>query len=191
MSTLLQAAPLHPGSGTFVAVVGSSGVGKDSLMAYARARLPADQFVFVRRVITRDADGGSEDHDTLDRACFEAAARAGQFALSWEAHGLCYGLPISLEADLASGRTVVANVSRAIIPTLTERYPHALVVEVVAERQVIAERLAARGRETQDAIRSRLDRTVTTALPPGVVRINNSTSLDTAGDRLVQLLQAC
>ncbi|HTM78273.1 MAG TPA: phosphonate metabolism protein/1,5-bisphosphokinase (PRPP-forming) PhnN [Devosia sp.] len=177
-------------SGKFVAVVGPSGVGKDSLIGFARARLEASgQVTFVRRVVTRPACGGSEDHDSMDDAAFAAAEAAGEFALSWGAHGLRYGLPMALEADLQAGRAVVANLSRKMLPMLVERYPDALVVLVTAEREVIAQRLAERGRETAEAIRQRLDRAVEDGLPVNAVRIDNSGALEAAGMQFVQLLE--
>lgn len=176
-------------SGTFVAVVGASGVGKDSLIGFARDRLePSGRVVFVRRVVTRPADGGSEDHDSMDEAGFAQAEASGQFALSWTAHGLRYGLPIALEADLEAGRVVVANLSRAVIPDLMERYPDALVVSVTADRDVIARRLAGRGRETADSIQRRLDRSVGERLPASTVPIDNSGPLDAAGVQFTRLL---
>ena len=76
-------------NGVFVAVVGPSGAGKDTLIAYARDRLAERRRVeFVRRVITRPSDRSSEDHDTLADAAFDEAESAGSFALSWSAHGL-------------------------------------------------------------------------------------------------------
>ena len=176
-------------SGTFVAVVGASGVGKDSLIGFARDRLLASgRVVFVRRVVTRSADSGSEDHDSMDEAAFAEAETAGQFALSWSAHGLRYGLPIALEAELEAGRVVVANLSRAVIPDLMERYPSALVVSVTADRDVIARRLAGRGRETSESIQRRLDRNVSERLPASTVLIDNSGALDVAGLQFTQLL---
>ena len=97
-----------------VAVVGPSGAGKDTLLAGARARLAGDaRFRFVRRGITRPADPGGEDHDPLTQTAFARLRDAGGFALWWEAHGLLYGIPRDIEADLAAGRVVVANLSRA------------------------------------------------------------------------------
>lgn len=177
-------------SGTFVAVVGPSGVGKDSLIGFARERLQAGGGVtFVRRVVTRSADGGSEDHDSLDEAAFAEAEAAGEFALSWAAHGLRYGLPVALEADLAAGRVVVANLSRGMIPALLARCPDALVVAVTADRAVIAQRLASRGRETAASIRQRLDRSGGDGLPARMVRLDNSGALEVAGAQFVRLLQ--
>ena len=176
--------------GTFVAVVGPSGVGKDSLIGFARTRLePAGLIHVARRVVTRQADGGSEDHDSMDEADFAAAEAAGEFALSWDAHGLRYGLPIALEDDLNAGRVVVANLSRAMIPALLERYPDAVVVAVSAERDVLEQRLAGRGRETAASIQQRIERRVADRLPASTVRLDNSGPLEVAGEQFVQLLQ--
>ena len=66
--------------GLFVAIVGPSGAGKDSLIARGRRRAGADDVVaIVRRVVTRAADA-HEDHDTLDDAAF--AARGARRARS-------------------------------------------------------------------------------------------------------------
>lgn len=175
-------------SGTFVAVVGSSGVGKDSVMSYARNRLESD-VVIVRRVVTRDADGGSEDHDSMTLDQFVAAETEGRFALSWEAHGLRYGLPVELEDDLHTGRVVIANLSRAVVPKLMLRYPSAVVVEISAEPHVIADRLAGRGREDANEIQRRMDRSVGVRLPASTVRIDNSGALEVAGEQFVGLLR--
>lgn len=177
-------------SGTFVAVVGPSGAGKDSLIAFAREQLAGDDRVtFVRRVVTRPADGGSEDHDSMAPAEFARAEAAGEFALSWAAHDLHYGLPIALDADIAAGRVVVANLSRGMIPALLARYPDALVVNVTAERDVIARRLASRGRETAESIQSRLDRSTGKSLPASTVEIDNSGALEMAGAQFTRLLE--
>ena len=100
-------------AGSFVAVVGPSGAGKDTLMTGA-ARHPAldPRICFARRVVTRAALVESEDHDSLDKSDFARAKDEGTFAITWAAHGLHYGLPRGLIGDLASGRIVVANLSR-------------------------------------------------------------------------------
>lgn len=52
--------------GCFVAVVGPSGAGKDTIMDAARVALSGDmRFHFVRRIITRTQMPGTEDHDSL------------------------------------------------------------------------------------------------------------------------------
>ena len=97
-------------SGAFVAVVGPSGSGKDTLIGHARRRLTDETAaVFVRRVVTRPSDPAFEDHDTLTAAAFDAALGAGEFSLAWEAHGLKYGLPASVDRMLEEGRVAIAN----------------------------------------------------------------------------------
>lgn len=136
-------------AGVFVAVVGPSGVGKDSLIAYARDLLAGDPgFVFVRRLVTRRADAALEDHDSLTPADYEARLRAGGFALAWRAHDLGYALPGDLCADLEVGRTVIANISRAAVAPAQARFGTMRIVSITAPRAVVAARLAARGRES-------------------------------------------
>ena len=149
-----------------VAVVGPSGAGKDTLMAGARARLgPDPRFRFVRRAITRPASAGGEDHEPMDRDAFLRLRDSGGFALWWEAHGLLYGIPRGVEADLARGRCVVANMSRGALAEANSRYP-LLVLEITAPPAVLAARLAARGREDPDRIAERLAREA--PLPPSL-----------------------
>ena len=149
-----------------IAVVGPSGAGKDTLMAGARAALAHDvRFRFVRRAITRPAEAGSEDHEALSDADFAARRAVGSFALSWDAHGLHYGIPRDIEEDIAARRVVIANLSRAVLPEAGARY-RLRVLNITAPMEVLAARLAARGRETAADIAARLAREV--ALPDGL-----------------------
>lgn len=141
-----------------VGVVGPSGAGKDTLMAGARAVLAADPRVrFVRRCITRPAEAGGEEHEALNPAQFATRQAEGGFAIWWEAHGLLYGIPRDIEADLAVGRVVVANLSRHALRDAALRYP-LRVLEITAPVAVRAQRLAARGRESAEDIAARLSR---------------------------------
>jgi phosphonate metabolism protein PhnN/1,5-bisphosphokinase (PRPP-forming) len=171
-----------------VAVVGPSGAGKDTLMAGARARLgPDPRFRFVRRSITRPASAGGEDHESLDRDAFLRRRDAGGFALWWEAHGLLYGVPRDIEADLAAGRRVVANLSRGALAEANARYP-LLVLEITAPPAVLAARLAARGREGLDTIAARLAREA--PLPPAlrVRRVVNDGPAETGSAEVAAVL---
>jgi len=145
-----------------VLVVGPSGAGKDTLLEAVRRELAGDARVrFVRRVITRPATAGGEDHESVSDTAFCAR----DFALQWQAHGLRYGIPADIAGDLARGVTVVANVSRTVIAEAAERFP-VRVIEVTAPPDVLAARLSLRGRETAADAAERLSRSV--ALPAGV-----------------------
>jgi len=130
--------------GVFVAIVGPSGAGKDSLIRGLGERLTArDGVVIARRVVTRPCDD-HEDHDTMDEAAFEDAEEAGRFALSWSAHGLSYGVPVEIDAAIEEGKLVVCNVSRAAVAGVRQRYVRSRVVLVTARPEILAARLAAR-----------------------------------------------
>jgi ribose 1,5-bisphosphokinase len=173
-------------SGLFVAIVGPSGAGKDSLIRAYAARWPSPRLMIARRVVTRAADA-HEDHDTRDEAAFAAAERAGAFALSWRAHGLHYGLPIAVDAAIQEGRIVIANLSRAAVPAARSRYERCLAVLVTASAEVLAARLAARGREAGEARERRLARGDQVDLVADATIVNEG-PLEAAADALAALL---
>lgn len=96
--------------------------------------------------------------------------RRGRFALSWDAHNLRYALPLSVDTDLALGKTVVANVSRHVVAEACAKYPSGAVVLITAEISCRAERLARRGRESSDQITARLARE-SAPVPAGITPI--------------------
>ena len=160
-------------------VIGPSGVGKDTLIGGARQALDGDKrFSFVRRLVTRPADIDLEDHISLEREDFARARKAGRFALTWQAHGLDYALPIGVDTDLALGRVVIANISRHAVPEAMAKYPLCRVIQISAEISLRAARLSRRGRESRDQIVARLAREGA-ALPADVtpVVIDNSSSV--------------
>jgi phosphonate metabolism protein PhnN/1,5-bisphosphokinase (PRPP-forming) len=171
-----------------VAVVGPSGAGKDTLMGLARARLDGDaRFRFVRRAITRPAAAGGEDHRALDAHAFAAERAAGGFALWWGAHGLHYGIPSDIEDDLAARRVVVANLSRGVLDEAAARYRLRVLV-ITAPPEVLAARLAARGREEAADIAARLAREAT--LPAGldVATVMNDATPEAGAARVLEAL---
>lgn len=165
--------------GCFFFIVGPSGAGKDSLIDGARAHLSPHSFVFARRVITRPAGSPGEDHEACTEEEFLARTARHEFLITWQAHGLQYGLPASLKEQLAAGRHVIANGSRAMVAQLAEVVPSLVVVEVTAPIEVLAQRLSSRGRETAEDVAKRLTR-ATTSYPSGVpvLRVMNDSSLE-------------
>lgn len=142
--------------GAFVFVVGPSGAGKDTVLSYARDRLLGDErFAFVRRVVTR-SPGRWEDHEALSDAEFAQRSASGSFALSWRAHGLQYGVPLSHVWGIDEGRIVVCNGSRGAISEARAIFGAMKVVFVTAPREVRLARLQRRGRE--ERLEERIDR---------------------------------
>ncbi|MFM8557738.1 MAG: phosphonate metabolism protein/1,5-bisphosphokinase (PRPP-forming) PhnN [Betaproteobacteria bacterium] len=183
------AAPPHQAGGTLFYIVGASGVGKDSLIVTLRSRLPAHRFVFARRTITRPETSVGEAHDACTEDAFAERAARGGFLLWWAAHGLHYGLPVALADQLAAGRHVIANGSRGKAAELAQRVPRLVVIEIEAPPELIAARLASRGRESGDDIARRLTR-ASTAYPDTVevVRVTNDSDLHTGAIRLIQAI---
>lgn len=173
--------------GRLIAVVGPSGVGKDTVM---RALLQArPEMHLVRRVITRQADAGGEAFDAVDEAGFRQMAERGAFLLHWEAHGLHYGIPARVRQILQTGGDAMVNLSRGVLAEAADRVPRLVVIHLTADPAVLAARLAERGREDAPDIARRLAR-ADSALPPGTeaIAIDNGGALDDTVARILAAL---
>ncbi len=157
------------------AIVGPSGAGKDTLIRGALAARP--DLRLVRRVITRPTEAGGEDFEGVTPEDFAHRKAQSDFALSWEAHGLSYGIP---KAQLISPGDVIFNGSRAALPLAIKAFPDLRVILITAPAIALAARLSARGRETAEDIKARLSRAAF-QMPPGIPFhgvINDSTPED-------------
>lgn len=165
-------------TGRLIAVVGPSGVGKDSLIAGLATADPA--LHVVRRAVTRPASG-TEPFEPVDAAEFARRRDAERFALHWGAHGLHYGIPAEALEAARSGRRVVANLSRGVLGEAARLFPALLVLQVAAPAEVVARRLRARGREDEASVARRLARP-SPPPPPGLraVTIDNGGPLEGA-----------
>ena len=161
--------------GTLVLVVGPSGAGKDTLIHGAKAVLrPEASFAFPQREITRPAGGSLEPHVPVSESQFRERQANGAYALSWRAHGLGYGVPRAVDDSLAAGFSVVINVSRGIIAQARAEYLNLAVICVTVPDEVLRQRLAGRGRETEDEIAARMHRAAAFKVSgPGVTTMIN------------------
>ena len=176
------------GPGRLVLVVGPSGAGKDTLLGLARAACADDKnIVFPRRVVTREASA-AEDNDQMSADAFRQAAAQGAFAVSWDAHGHAYGLSRSIDDDIRAGRTVVANVSRTVIPVLRRAYANVVVVSITAPADVLAARIAMRQRGSDGNIAERLVRKVDESDAAPDATIVNVSSAEYHARQLVRII---
>lgn len=173
--------------GRLFAIVGPSGVGKDTLIAGAVAGLPG--LARARRSITRPP-AESEDFESLSEEAFHTALAGGEFALFWPAHGLFYGIRKAEFAPLARGQDVIFNGSRQALAAAKATFADLRVIEITVSSQVLATRLAARGRESEAEIAARLSRAAL-PLPEGIeaVRIFNDTTPEAGIAALIAALQ--
>jgi phosphonate metabolism protein PhnN/1,5-bisphosphokinase (PRPP-forming) len=145
----------------FVGVVGASGAGKDTVLSGAHVALQERAgIIFARRTITRPADAGGEDHYAVSVAGFGQLKAQGAFALDWQAHGLCYGVPAAAVRHVAAGHIVVCNISRTAVRPAFSVFGKVEIIEITARPETVAMRLKGRGRETMAEIAGRTARTV-------------------------------
>ncbi|WP_299176401.1 phosphonate metabolism protein/1,5-bisphosphokinase (PRPP-forming) PhnN [uncultured Neptuniibacter sp.] len=174
-------------------VIGASGVGKDSLLQYARETMSEKApVVFTHRYITRPADAGGENHVALSRDEFERRHEQGCFAMSWQSHQNRYGIGIEIDQWLELGLNVVINGSRKYLPEAEKRYPNLIPVLISTSSTLLRERLTARGRETQPQIEARLAQAESLDKQlshPDLIKIMNDGALSDAGDQLLAVIQ--
>jgi len=177
------------GPGRLILVVGPSGAGKDTLLGLAKAACAEDRgIVFPRRVITRQASA-SEDNEEVSLGTFQEALTRSEYAMHWEAHGHCYALSRAIDDEIRAGHTVVANVSRTVVAAMRGAYASVLVVSITAPPNVLAERLAMRGRGSDGRIEHRLHRTVDEVAAAPDVTIVNTSSADYHARQFVRIIK--
>ena len=177
------------GPGRLVLVVGPSGAGKDTLLRLAQAACRDDPgIVFPRRIVTRAASA-DEDNVAVSSDEFRRAREHGEFAVHWEAHGHSYALPCDINDDIRAGRAVVANVSRTVLAALRHAYANVVVVAITAPPDVLAQRLAARARQSDGNIAERLSRSVDDASAQADVTILNAGSAEYHSRQLVRVIK--
>ena len=184
-STTEQSAAIGPGR--LILVVGPSGAGKDTLLGLAKAACAEDSSIdFPRRVITRAASA-SEDNEEVSADAFQEALQRHEYAMHWEAHGHYYALPCAIDEAVRAGKTVIANVSRSVVAAMRRIYADVIVVLITAPPNVLAERLAMRGRSSDGKIEGRLSRTAAAAAPD--VTIVNTGSAKYHARQLVRAIK--
>lgn len=180
-------------NGRLIYVVGPSGAGKDSLLAWVREHLPANAPLhWARRTITRPADAGGEAHEGLDDEGFERVVQAQGFAMHWQANGLRYGIRLEEVAHQEHGRWVLINGSRAYLRQAARLYPGMTVIHITADASVLRQRLVKRGRESAQEIERRIERAVDLQVPEGSAlhEVRNNDQLEAAGRQLMTLIEA-
>ena len=171
-------------------VMGPSGAGKDSVLDWLRAHLPADMPVhWARRTVTRPASAGGEAHEAIDTPNFVEQQNQGQFALAWQANGLHYGVRRTELAPLQQGHWVLVNGSRGHLPQAMQSHPGLHVVHITADPATLVHRLTQRQRETPEEIQQRVARARAFVVPPGAIEVLNNGTLDQAGLALLLALQ--
>ncbi|MDX1978534.1 MAG: guanylate kinase [Pseudanabaenaceae cyanobacterium bins.68] len=148
-------------SGKLVVITGPSGVGKGTLIkAFLQSDRP--EIVFSISATTRTPRPGEvegREYYFLSRSQFEGKIRAGEF-LEWaEYAGNFYGtLKQPVEQAIAQGKIVLLEIELAGARQVAQNYPQAQKIFIAPPSlEVLAQRLAQRGSETESAIAKRLE----------------------------------
>lgn len=147
---------------------------------------------FARRAITRTPDTDAEDHDTLSRVDFDRLVNSHEVALAWEAHGLGYVVPQTYDDIIRAGGTVIANGSRKVLKQASDKYQTSIVLLITAPIDILADRLAARGRESREDIQERLRRAdLEPENVPNLIRIENTGTIEAGVEAMLKALDQC
>lgn len=152
--------------------------------------LENEDYLFPKRVVTRAAQVDAEDHDTMSIEEFSRAKAANHFALCWHAHGLEYGIPSEICDALGSGRTVIINASRGVIGVAEQLGFPVLVISILCRPELLAERIAKRGRESAEEILARLKREAPVRVETAkLIEIRNESAPDDAIRTFIEALR--
>lgn len=180
---VVNAAPKADKPGQLYYVIGPSGAGKDSIISALREQFVED-LVVAHRYITRAADAGGENHVELSDDEFFIRYSRNMFAMSWQAHGMSYGIGQEVYQWMDAGLSVVVNGSRAYLDAARDLFGERLVPVVVSVNpEVLEARLRARGRESEAEIALRLQRAADYYIDSasGSSAPNNTLCIDNSG----------
>lgn len=177
--------------GRLILLVGPSGSGKDSLLQAVQPVLEEQGVRIVRRTITRSPESIGEEAIGVSAQTFQHMQAQGEFALHWQANGLCYGIAREMDDWLAAGESVLINGSRGHLEQARALYPDLLAICLDVAPEVLRERLLGRGRESPEEVEQRLMRSaqLSGSLPKGVRHLDNSGALEEAVSALLAVLQ--
>ncbi|MEA3406200.1 MAG: phosphonate metabolism protein/1,5-bisphosphokinase (PRPP-forming) PhnN [Pseudomonadota bacterium] len=180
--------PSRPGQLFYV--IGPSGVGKDSLLNYARQQLGTAPVIFAHRYITRPPELQGENHIYLSETEFNNRLQRGCFKFDWSSHGWQYALGNEVDMWLQQGLNVVMNGSRGYLAEASRRHPEIIPVLITASEVNLRQRLIRRGRETAKGIEERIQRAraFSNLKHSNLVVIENDSTIEQAGDQLVSIL---
>jgi guanylate kinase len=147
------------GPGQLFVVTAPSGVGKSTLIGRLLERVPGLEFsVSTTTRLRREGEREGHDYNFVDRARFEAMARAGEFIEWAEVHANLYGTTRAvIEGRLARGCDVLLDIDvQGARQVRALEVPATFVFVLPPDYDTLVERLSRRRTETRDALTRRL-----------------------------------
>lgn len=165
-----------------VLIVGASGVGKDSLLKAIKDEVKAN---FVTRYITRMPDD-NESNYYIGREGFDYLRRCDFFISVWEAHGNIYGIS---QFSIKSGLNII-SISREVIKDFEIFFKDVTTIEIGIPKEMLYTRLKNRGREDDEAILKRIQRSEQKIEAKKLIYFDNSKPLQESKEEFLALLNS-
>lgn len=164
-----------------ILIVGPSGVGKDTLLSNIQNKIEAN---FVTRYITRLPDK-NESNFYLDNEAYEILHDNEFFISTWKAHKNSYAIP---KNQIKSGLNII-SISRGVIGDFEKEFDNVITIEITLSKEVLYKRLKGRGRENEDEIQKRLDRSYKTVEAKNLVQFSNDKTIEKSISSFIELLE--
>ncbi|NMC04431.1 MAG: dephospho-CoA kinase [Candidatus Lokiarchaeota archaeon] len=177
--------------GTMFLLVGNSGSGKDSILAWAREHwsCPKKPLIVAQRYITRPESPETEKFISVTKEEFGKMDKNGDFLLEWISYDMHYGVKKEILDELERGSLVVVNVSRQIIDEARRRFPGTRVIFVQVPIDTIVKRIVDRGRESDEQVKARVQRAKENETLPGAdFVVENTGTIEEGGKKLLSYL---
>lgn len=164
-------------SAKLIYVMGASGVGKDSFLQAVSGAYAG--ILIAPRYITRPRTVDGENHLEISTDRFAFWQHNKLFTLSWQAHGVQYGIGTEILHWLEQGHMVMVNGSRSYMPVAQRLLGDVFSpLCIVADADILRQRLCDRGRETSAQIEQRIERaSALQHTQQGVSVLHNNTTM--------------
>jgi len=175
---------------TVVLITGPSGVGKDSLLGFAKNHFAGDgKIVFTRRYITRPPDENELNY-FVDPGAFGLLRDGNFFVSHWRAHGNYYGIAKSEFLPHNGDYLSLVSVSRGAIRDFERLFDRVITLQLTAGYDILRQRLLVRGREDEEAVAERLAGASLPVNAENRIIFDNSEELSKSGRRFAELITA-
>jgi phosphonate metabolism protein PhnN/1,5-bisphosphokinase (PRPP-forming) len=163
-------------------IVGASGVGKDTLLKAIKDTINAN---FVKRYITREPDN-NESNFYLDKEAFENLEKISYFVSGWKAHDNYYGIA---KSHIKDGLNII-SISREAIKDFEKVFENVTTIEIGIPKEMLYMRLKNRGREDEEAILKRIERSEQKIEAKNLIYFDNSNPIEQSKEEFLKLLKS-
>lgn len=164
-----------------VLIVGASGVGKDTLLRNIENKLNAN---FTKRYITREPDQNEQNY-YIDNEAFEKLKTEGFFVSTWEAHNNKYAIA---KNQIKDGLNII-SISRGAIKDFEKHFDNVFTIEITLPKEILYKRLKNRGRESEEEIEKRLNRSYKKIDAKHFLQFDNSSSVEESTEKFISILK--